>query len=289
MKRGSITGRFSNIIYYAYLMPLIFLALTFVFYPLSQSFYYIFIEWDGFGEKKFVGLQNFFRMASDRRFLEALIANLIYVLFFTAIPIILGLILTMAIGSRGSRLSGIFRIALLVPLAMTAPAIGTTFYTIFSPSGLLNEILSLVSGPTRIAWLGSTSSARVAIGLVGSWSTLGFATILFFASIQRIPQSLIEIADLEGASMLQKMRYVILPFVLPMIVFVLLFSIIGALGTTSFGIVSALTQGAYYTRPLAQYGHEVAFKQLEVGYGASIIFIPALIGIILSYLIYRVE
>lgn len=278
-----------DIKYYLYLLPFLIFSIIFLFYPLSQAFYYVFIEWDGFGEKEFVGLQNFTRMINDRRFFEALVANLVYVFFFSIVPAVIGLVLASLIGRKRVFGLGVFRTALLVPLAMTSAAIGIVFYTIFSPSGLINELLRLFGFTSRVAWLGATTSARLAIGMVGTWAILGFATTLFISSIQKIPASLFEIADLEGANNFQKLRYIVFPFLRPTIIFVILFSTVGALGTTAFGIVSALTQGAYYTRPLAQYGHEVAFVQFEVGYGASIIFIPALLGLFLSYIIYRGE
>lgn len=281
--------RLSSLIDYFYLIPFATLTIPFLFFPFSQAFYYIFLEWDGFGEKKFIGVQNFIRMVEDRRFIEALTANLIYVLFFWALPIILGLLLTVFLGRRTFTGQGILRVAMLTPLAMTSVAIGIVFYTIFSPSGLINEILRLLNVPMKIAWLGSTLTARLAIGLVGTWAMVGFAFILFLSAFQRIPTSYLEVADLEGATNLQKLRYVILPYLKPTIIFVSLFSLIGALGTTAYGIVSSLTGGAYYTRPLAHYGYAVAFVEYEVGYGASIIFIPAIVGLILSYIIYRVE
>ncbi|GEM_PF-3364141 len=281
--------QFKNVIGYLYLIPFAVFTIPFLFYPFSQAFYYIFLEWDGFGEKKFIGIYNFIRMLGDRRFIEALVANSFYIIFFWALPIILGLLLTALVGRRSFLGQGIFRIAMLTPLAMTSVAIGIVFYTIFSPSGLLNEIARVLNIPVKIAWLGSTPTARLAVGLVGTWAIIGFATILFISALQKIPESFLEIAELEGATDFQKLRYVIIPYLKHTIIFVSLFSLIGALGTTAYGIVASLTGGAYYTRPLAHYGYAVAFVEYEVGYGAAIIFIPAVVGLILSYIIYRVE
>jgi raffinose/stachyose/melibiose transport system permease protein len=228
---------------------------------------------------EFVGLSNYITLGSDPDFWSALITNLIYILFFSIIPTIFGLLIASLIGRTQVKGTRYFRTVFFIPQIIPSVALGTIFGWIYAPRfGVLQQILKLLGlGNLASPWLGSPQTAPYAVGLIGTWLWTGFSVIIFLAGIQKIDEYLYDSAKIDGANAWQQFFYVTLPELRYEIVVVIIMTMIRALSTNVFGIVDAITGGANSTRPISLYAYELAFVQNKVGYAASIIVILAII------------
>jgi ABC-type sugar transport system permease subunit len=275
---------------YLYVGPTLLFVLLFLIFPLASVVWYSLVSWSGLGKMVFVGLGNFVKLFQDEKFWAAFSTNLVYVLFFSFIPTVFGLLLASLIGR--SRIPGdrFFRAVLLMPQVIASVAMGVIFGWIFAPGfGVLNSFLRTI-GLERLErpWLGDVILAPVAVGVVGTWLWLGFAVVIFGAGIQKIDEALYDAAKIDGAGSWRQFTAITFPALRAELVVVIVVTLIRAFGSGVFGIVVAITSGGYKTTPLALYAYRLAFVESKMGYGSAVvIFLMALI-IILSGVTYAV-
>ena len=141
------------------------------------------------------------------------------------------------------RLKGAFIAASLLPFIIT-PVVGAlAIKWLFRDNGLVSTLLAEVG--VQVFWMAQAWSARLLIILYGIWHVLPFAFIVFYAGLQGVPQDSLEAATLDGASRWQKLRYVTLPHLAPLVVFVTLIHLMDAYRV--FEPVLVLTKGAFTT------------------------------------------
>ena len=180
---------------------------------------------------------------SKNEFWAALTFTLTYVAVTTPFILIGGLLLAMAMSTVTQRLKGAFIAASLLPFIIT-PVVGAlAIKWLFRDHGLVPHVLSQFG--VEIFWMAQAWSARLLIILYGVWHVLPFAFIVFYAGLQSVSQDTLEAATLDGASRWQKLRYVTLPHLMPLVVFVMLIHIMDAYRV--FEPVLVLTQGAFTT------------------------------------------
>lgn len=275
---------------YLYVGPTLLFVLLFLIFPLASVVWYSLVSWSGLGKMVFVGLGNFVKLFQDEKFWAAFSTNLVYVLFFSFIPTVFGLLLASLIGR--SRIPGdrFFRAVLLMPQVIASVAMGVIFGWIFAPGfGVLNSFLRAI-GLERLErpWLGDVVLAPIAVGVVGTWLWLGFAVVIFGAGIQKIDEALYDAAKIDGAGSWRQFTAITFPALRAELVVVIVVTLIRAFGSGVFGIVVAITSGGYRTTPLALYAYRLAFVESKMGYGSAVvIFLMALI-IILSGATYAV-
>ena len=275
---------------YLYVGPTLLFVLLFLIFPLASVVWYSLVSWSGLGKMVFIGLGNFVKLFQDEKFWAAFSTNLVYVLFFSFIPTVFGLLLASLIGR--SRILGdrFFRAVLLMPQVIASVAMGVIFGWIFAPGfGVLNSFLRTI-GLERLErpWLGDVILAPVAVGVVGTWLWLGFAVVIFGAGIQKIDEALYDAAKIDGAGSWRQFTAITFPALRAELVVVIVVTLIRAFGSGVFGIVVAITSGGYKTTPLALYAYRLAFVESKMGYGSAVvIFLMALI-IILSGVTYAV-
>jgi ABC-type sugar transport system permease subunit len=275
---------------YLYVGPTLLFVLLFLIFPLASVVWYSLVSWSGLGKMVFIGLGNFVKLFQDEKFWAAFSTNLVYVLFFSFIPTVFGLLLASLIGR--SRILGdrFFRAVLLMPQVIASVAMGVIFGWIFAPGfGVLNSFLRAI-GLERLErpWLGDVVLAPIAVGVVGTWLWLGFAVVIFGAGIQKIDEALYDAAKIDGAGSWRQFTAITFPALRAELVVVIVVTLIRAFGSGVFGIVVAITSGGYRTTPLALYAYRLAFVESKMGYGSAVvIFLMALI-IILSGATYAV-
>ncbi len=266
---------FNILLPYLYIAPMAIVTFVFVIYPFFINFSYSFVQWDGFGEKVFIGLQNFVQLASDERFWSAFQSNIIYFFFIVALPIILGLFIASLLARSLSRGARFFQTIYFIPQVVATIALGTIFRWIYAPRfGVFNELLELIGlGHLTQPWLGNPKTAVIAVGFIGTWAWLGFCIIIFVAGIQKIDPCLYEASLLDGAGSVQQFFYITLPelrFEMPV---VLIMTTVQCLGSFAFAVAQTTTNGAYGTRPIALYAYQLAFVEGKMGYASAIVVI----------------
>src|SRR3954451_11446952 len=137
----------------------------------------------------------------------------------------------------------VYRSALFLPYVIAVPVFGTVAAYLFQLDGAINAFLHKVGlGPLAIDWLGSERYALLTVILVIVWREVGFGIVLFLARLMSLDQAPIEAATIDGASWLQRLRYVILPELRGTIEFYCVVAAITMLAWV-FAYVFTLTQG----------------------------------------------
>jgi multiple sugar transport system permease protein len=179
----------------------------------------------------------------SNEFWSALRFTLLYTLATTPFILGIGFALALAVNQATQRLKGLFITASLLPFIIT-PVVGAlSIKWLFRDDGLVPHLLSAVG--IKVYWMAQAWSAQLLIILYGIWHVVPFAFIVFYAGLQSVPQDSLEAARIDGASRWQRLRYVTLPHMVPLVVFVTLIHLMDAYRV--FEPVVVLTQGAFTT------------------------------------------
>ena len=181
--------------------------------------------------------------AVANEFWSALRFTLLYIALTT--PLVLGLGFALALGASvlTQRLKAVFITASLLPFIIT-PVVGAlSIKWLFRDDGLVAVLLAQFGG--QVHWMAQAWSAQLLVILYGVWHVVPFAFIVLYAGLQSVPQDALEAATIDGASHWQKLRYVTVPHLMPLIVFVTLIHVMDAYRV--FEPVLVLTQGAFTT------------------------------------------
>jgi len=215
----------------------------FVLQPLALTVQYSLYRWDGVGPATWVGLSNYGVVLSDQRLVETLFNAFRLVLFFSLIPVSLGLVTASVIQrvAKG-RLGSISRTILFLPQVIPLVAAGIIWGRLLSLPGLVNQVLTAVGlGDITRAWLGDFDTALPAVGIIGIWVLLGFCTVLLLTGMTKIDPALFESARLDGAGWWQEFRAITVPSLRNEVGVCLTVTIIAALA--AFDIVYVSTGG----------------------------------------------
>ena len=204
------SGRLTVLVFLA---PAVILLAVFLVYPVI---YTIRLSLDrGLGGEitRFVGLDNYGDLFADPTFVQAIVNNVLWLVFYTAFVIFFGLVIAV-IAMRVSY-EALIKGIVFLPMAIAATALGVIWgfvYQLDPNIGLLNAVLGIVHvGP--ISWLGDPAFVNAALIAVGVWGSTGFATVILSAALKSIPSEVLEAARTDGANELQIFFRIIIPMV----------------------------------------------------------------------------
>jgi len=198
---------------WVFITPAAIVYAGFVLVPLLMSVYYSFLRWDGIGKARFNGFANYITVVTDSDLLQIIGNSFLLVLYFTVIPVGLGLAVASAIRSHmGGPFGTATRTILFLPQVIPLVAAGIAWSWMYASSGLVNQFLRTVGLDSWVrGWLGDFTFALPAVGMIGAWVLLGLCIMLLVTGITKIDPSLYEAARLDGASAWHEFRYVTLP------------------------------------------------------------------------------
>ncbi len=256
------------------LTPLFFLApallafSVYVLYPAVDSILLSFQDWDGLGQKTFVGLGNYRELFADPVFLVALKNNAIWLALYMLAPG-LGLALALFLNQTmtGMRL---VKSLFFFPFVLSQVVVGLVFSWFYHPDfGLLNRVLTGL-GFAAVNPLQNEQWVTVFIVLAGLWPQIAYCMVLYLTGLNNVDPQLIEAGSMDGAKGWTMFWHVVLPQLRPASFLALVVTVIGAL--RSFDLVAIMTNGGPYNRStvLAYYMYEQAFFSFRMGYGAAI-------------------
>lgn len=290
-RRGRYKPGYRALTPFLYILPGFFVYAVFVLWPIVDTLRYSFFAWDGFSTPVFNGLANYIALLRDDLFLTALRNNLLFILFYTLFPIVVGILLTMLLVRR--RILGLlfFRAGLFVPYILSMVVVGVVWRWIYNPTfGPLNQFLRGI-GLDFLArpWLGDFALALPAVGLVGTWVQYGFCLVLFVAGAQRIEEQLYDAAKIDGAGELQQLWNITLPSLRSEMSVALVTTLIAALRV--FDLVFVTTRGGpgNQTTVVAMVIYQNAFAINKVGYAAAIAVVLTLLILLISYAVLAVR
>ncbi|MDF2485615.1 MAG: sugar transporter permease protein [Herbinix sp.] len=226
-----------------FILPALILFLVILVAPIFLSGYYSFFDWNGFGKKIFIGLENYKELLTSNSigFIKALGNSLLLALLSVVVqlPLALGLALLLGKGRKGER--GFLSIYFM-PVLISTVVIGQLWLKIYNPSyGILNVVLrSLGLDSLARIWL-DRKTALGATFVPILWQYVGYHMLLMYAGIKSVPIEYREAAMIDGAREGQVNRYIILPYIKPILKISTIFAVTGSL--KSFDLIYVLTNG----------------------------------------------
>lgn len=271
-----------------FVLPAFIFYLCFFAFPFLSSIYLSFTDWNGIGWPEFTGLANWLRFFTDGQALAALWNNIVWVVLGTAAPIAIGLVLAVMLWS-GARGSLAYRTIYFLPVVLSPVVIGLIWGWIYNPLfGLLNTGLRAIGlGGLARGWLGEADSALYAVLTTAIWSYVGFCIVVLFAGLQKVDSELLDAARVDGASAWKRFHNVIIPQIRPVLTMVIVYTVIG--GFNVFDVVWVMTGGGpnNASEVIATYTYEVAFRNGEYGYGATLSIVMSILAMFAGWLALR--
>ncbi len=261
-----------------FIAPAILLFSIFVVYPIFQTIWLSFWKWDRISPGVWVGLDNYKKVLSNPEIYSAFSHSLVFVLFYSLIPIAVGLLITLLLLRIKIRGESFFRAILFLPQIISTVVVAISWRWIYAADGPINSLLTKF-GAEKIttAWLGNFDTSLIAVGIIGTWINYGLAMILFLSGAQRISQDLLDADRIDGANMRQEFRYILIPSIKGEISIVLIITLTFAL--RNFDIVWNATQGGpgNSTNVPSLFIYKSAFVNRYVGEAAATSFLLAIV------------
>lgn len=268
---------------YLLIAPTIAILIIFLFIPFFNAFRISLYKYKGYGElTKFVGLDNYISVLQDEQFFRAFGNTFKLIGCDLIFSITIGFLLAYIL-FRGIRMKRFFNTALFIPYLISMVVIGCIWRIIYDPTiGPLNQILEMVGlGNFAQPWLSQINTALPAIIVTWIWRTIPFNMLISYANIMTLPKDQLEAAEMDGASQFQRLRYIIIPHMIPTFVTWAILTVTNDL--RAFDLIWVMTQGGPggASDVLTSYVYSNAFVSQKFGpaTAASIIMMVVMIGI----------
>ncbi len=279
---------------YLFLLPFLLIFLVFLAFPVFYAFYLSMHEVrdlaDVFGGMEWVGLKNYLKLMHDARFWWSFLITL----YYAALSIPLGILVSFTLAvilNQPLKFRNAYRSAIFLPYILDVFVVGIVWTFLYSyPYGVITRLLMKIG--IKIPGLLSTpGTALPSVVVAMVLKNCGFGMVLFLASLQNIPRSLYEACEVDGGGVWEKVRFVTIPLLKPLFLFMVIIGIIGAF--SAFAEFYAMTGGG----PAVIIGNKTFlstevtglylyrnFEQLKLGYAASISYTLLFINLAFSYL-----
>lgn len=264
------------------------LNIFFGYFATIFAFILSFFDWDILTPMKFVGLMNYKELINDLidgfkilltdpsilhlrdPFFNGLKNIVLYTFMVVPIQTILALLLAM-MANQKIKGSQFYKVAYFLPATTCPVIVSLIFIWLFMKDGFINYTISPFMQGFRPNWLNDPLYLLPAIALVAIWGTSGHFSVTFLAALQTLPKEVYEAAIIDGASPFQRFVHITLPLLKPIITYVIIMGMIGALQMFDLAWVMAGNGGgpggAGYTIALDIYN--TAFRDIKYGYAAA--------------------
>jgi multiple sugar transport system permease protein len=283
----SATAHRQNLYGYAFIMPWLIGLFAFTLIPMVFSAILSLCKWDivtGLQTIDFVGLKNFQKLFTDKKFWKALEVTfkfcLISIPFYQISALCIALLLNMRI-----RFMRAFRLVCFLPYIIPVIASSMIWTQIFGESGLLNQALALfgIKGP---AWLNNPQTSLYALIIMGVWG-IGSTMIIYLSGLQGVGEEIYEAAEIDGATGFQRFFRITLPLISPTVFFNIVMAIIGSFQYFTQAFV--MTEGGPLNSTLFYnlYLYIKAYKDYQMGYAAAMAWVMFFIIMALTLLVVK--
>jgi len=257
----------------AFVLPCLIIYVGIVFVPILVSMYSGLLDWNGIGESRFIGFENFKNLFfHDPVFWPSVRRTLMFAVFSMAeIPLAL---LVAILLKRYIRRPNFLVSSYFLPVILSVVVVGQLWKTIYNPAsmgGMLNQVLNAVGlGSWAHEWLTDPSVAMYSLYFVALWQYLGYHTLIQYTGILNVPEEIYEAARIDGAEGFTADRYITFPNVIPIFKISIVLAFIGSL--QAFDMVMVMTGGgpAHATDVISTHMYNMSFLSMKYGYGSSI-------------------
>ena len=262
-------------------LPLLLMVVVFLLFPVLNAVYYVFVDFDGIDPTPpWVGFANFTELAQDPDVWAALQNNVVWIVIGTTAPVVLGLALALLMWDV-QRGSVPYRVAFFLPYVLPQVAIAVVWGWIYEPTrGWLNRLLELVGlDALTTGWLGNPDTALYAVLGTAVWATVGFVFIILLSALKNVDMEQVDAARLDGANGWQRLRYVVLPQIMPVFLMVTTITLLG--GFSVFDFIFIMTGGgpAGATDVLGTVAYSSAFQLNRISYGTALALVITLMAV----------
>lgn len=266
-----------------YTLPALLLILVLIYIPIVLSGYYGLMDWDGIGEMKFIGLENYVTLIQDKMFWTSTWHSFLLAIFSTA-SLLLYLAISLVLASK-IKGSDLLRKIYLIPMLLSSVAIAQLWMKIFDPTnGMANKLLEFFGVENTPIWLADPAIALYAIFIPVIWQYAGFYILIYYAALKNVPEEIIEAAKIDGASPLQIAFKIKLPLISGVFKVTIMLAVVGSL--KYFDLIYVMTGGGPNgaSEVMASYMYKEAFKLNNFGYGSAIGFGLLIICLVMTWL-----
>ena len=266
---------------YLYIAPAVALVVIFFVSSIFYTTYLSFFEWNGIGEKIFVGGENYRLLCKDSNFLVSLMNTVIWV----AASLITSLLIPFVLAALITRSSGanVFRFIFYFPATLSGTVGGLIISSLLSTYGLPVLLGQILGNTARSNWLNTPYFNTFLMICAGVWQGVGLNMLLFIAGLRNMDISPIESAMIDGASGLKLYTKVVVPLIKPTIIVVMLMTIVNSFKV--FDMIWVTTKGGPYrtSETLAFTMYQESFVYSQYGRGSAVAVILTLIILVVSY------
>lgn len=270
----------------AFIAPAFIFFTLFIIVPTITSVYYSFTSWDGISPNvKFVGLANYKEIFTSARFGNALKNTIILTVFISICENVMALGLALIVDNvRWGK--NVFRSTFYLPVLVSGIVSGFIWKIMYNYNfGTFNTILKNIGlEDARQDWLGNTSLTLIMIGLVLVWKGAGYYMIIYLASLQSVSTDLIEAAQIDGATAIQRFRHITIPMISGAFTINFTLSLIN--GLKVFDQINVMTDGGpgFTSETLVYLLYKVGFNEGRQGFGTAVGIMLLFIIIVLNTL-----
>lgn len=264
----------------------ILLLILFGVLPIVSIFNYSFTSWNGLSQSKnFIGFDNFIKILTDPNYIEVF-KNSFYYFISGVLQIIIGLTLGIILSFK-VKYKNFFKGVFIFPLLISGVAISMIFRMFFAPDGTFDQILTFLGLENYINfWLGDPKIVNYTLASISLWKFTGFSFIMYFGAIQTIPKEYFKLGEIEGASVFQKVRYIILPNIDTVLKINFTLLIIGSI--SAFEIPMIMTNGSNGTTTFLLMTMKTAFENKKIGLASSMAVIISIVIIVMTLIQKRI-
>ena len=289
--RSRVLARRETISAYLFLLPCLVFFVGFVIFPMGMCLVTSFFQYN-LSEFSFIGLSNYVRMFQDKTFVRGLLNTILIVVVSVPTVTAFSLWVGSAIYQMNAALRSFFRCVFYLPVVTGSVAVTVVWKWMFNQyTGLLNQIV----GPNglgllekNISWLGTESTAIWCIIMILFTTSIGQPIVLYVAALGNVDQSLVEAAEVDGATKLQVFWKIKWPQIMPTTLYILVITTINSF--QCFALIQLLTSGGpnNSTQTIMYYIYWQAYKLNDFGYANAMGVILAIIIAIFSAIQFRI-
>ena len=258
----------------------------FLVVPIGIAFAGSFHEWNPLsGTYNFLGLANYIEVFTSGLFGKSMLNTLIFSVVVIFFRVGLGLAIAYAMYSTLVKHKSFFRAVYYMPVVTPMVAVAFVWKFMYNPQiGTINQIFGL-----DVNWLMNPKTALLAVMIMTIWKDFGYAVVMYMAGLYSLPADALEAAKVDGASAWQTFRYITLPLLKPMTLFVVITSIISYI--QAYVQILIMTEGGPGTATyLASYIiYDEAFVKYNFGYASALSFVLFVITAVFTWLSFRVS
>ena len=213
---------------YAFILVSMITFGVFTLYPVISAVETSFLKYKPFGSE-FIGLKNYQDTFSSSLFYKTVLNTLEYTVVVVPLSLLMAFAISIMILPFSKKTQSVFKSMYYLPGIASGVALSVVWLWIYdsSPTGLMNQVFTFLRLPTQ-NWLSSSKTSMISLMFMALMSGQGSNIIIYIAALLGIDNSYFEAAELDGATFMQKVRYIVFPLVKPTTLFLLVTGVIGS-------------------------------------------------------------